>query len=127
MINQNSKILSKLNTLVSVQKSIEERLEKIEKETSMDNNDIVKDIIINVARSLLNSSIYPTQEEFRLETEKVCMSSYSEFYKKFRNSQWIVFYEKNIYQRLLAKHRSFRGCLTSKIKDAIYNVFPTLP
>src|SRR5437868_10620121 len=34
---------------------------------------------------------------------------------------------KNIYQPLLAKHRSFRGSLTSRIKDALYTIFPELP
>lgn len=31
------------------------------------------------------------------------------------------------FSKLLAKHRSFRGSLTSKIKDAMHRVFPNLP
>src|SRR2546421_7297202 len=37
------------------------------------------------------------------------------------------FTKKYIYQPLLAKHRSFRGSLTSRIKDALYTIFPELP
>src|SRR2546423_15411476 len=32
-----------------------------------------------------------------------------------------------IYQPFLVKHRSFRGSLTSRIKDALYTIFPELP
>jgi hypothetical protein len=55
-----------------------------------------------VARSLIKKSIYPSQEEFRKETESVVEGSHSEFYKKFRKNKnsWTIFYEKNIYQRV---------------------------
>lgn len=55
-----------------------------------------------MARSLIKKSIYPSQEEFRKETESVVEGSHSEFYKKFRKSKnsWTIFYEKNIYQRV---------------------------
>src|SRR5205814_1899856 len=78
-----------------------------------------------VARNLLKVSIYPSQNEFREETEKVLRSSFPELHKKFRQSP--IFYEKNIYQPLLAKHRSFRCSLTSRIKDVLYTIFSELP
>src|SRR5213080_4292248 len=126
LINQNFKILSKLDILISAQQSIDDRLKKIE--GSLDESsseDIIKTIIVEIARNLLKVSIYPSQNEFREETEKVLRSSFPELHKKFRQSP--IFYEKNIYQPLLAKHRSFRGSLTSRIKDALYTIFPELP
>ena len=89
--------------------------------------DIIKTIIVEIARNLLKVSIYPSQDEFRDETEKVLKNSFPEFYKKFRQNQFFIFYEKNIYQRLIAKHQSYRGSLTSRIKDALHHIFPELP
>lgn len=44
-----------------------------------------------------------------------------------KSSARVQYFTKKIYQPLLAKHRSFRGSLTSRIKDALYNIFPELP
>src|SRR5256884_6377526 len=85
LINQNFKILSKLDILISAQQSIDDRLKKIE--GSLDESsseDIIKTIIVKIARNLLKVSIYPSQDEFRDETEKVLKNSFPEFYKKFR-------------------------------------------
>src|ERR1051325_52371 len=123
LISQNFKIISKLDTLISAQQSVDDRLKRIEgssDETS--NEEVIKTIVVEVARNLLKVSIYPSQNEFREEAEKVLRSSFPELHKKFCQSP--IFYEKNIYQPLLAKHRSFRGSLTSRIKDALYNIFP---
>uniref|UniRef100_U9TGM1 Uncharacterized protein n=1 Tax=Rhizophagus irregularis (strain DAOM 181602 / DAOM 197198 / MUCL 43194) TaxID=747089 RepID=U9TGM1_RHIID len=44
--------------------------------------------------------------------------NYDDFIKRFkRYDKWIIFYEKNIASPLLAKHRSARGSLASKVKD----------
>ena len=108
MISQNFKILSKLDILISAQQSIDDRLKKIEGSSDESSSeDVIKTIVIEVTRNLLKVSIYPSQNEFREETKKVLRSSFPEFHKKFRQSP--IFYEKNIYQPLLAKHRSFRG------------------
>ena len=126
LISQNFKILSKLDILISAQQSIDDRLKKIEGSSDESSSeDVIKTIVVEVARNLLKVSIYPSQNEFREETEKVLKSSFPELHKKFCQNP--IFYEKNIYQLLLAKHRSFRGSLTSRIKDALYNIFPELP
>jgi len=52
-----------------------------------------------MARNILNTSIYPTQEEFRSETQKIVSENHPEFFAKFRK-KWPMFYEKNIYQRI---------------------------
>ena len=126
VLSQNYKILSKLDVLISAQQSIDDRLKKIEGSSDESSSEeVIKTIVLEVARNLLKVSIYPSQNEFREETEKVLKSSFPELHKKFRQSP--IFYEKNIYQPLLAKHRSFRGSLTSRIKDALFNIFPELP
>ena len=126
MISQNFKILSKLDTLISAQQLIDDRLKKIEGSSDESSSEeVIKTIVVEVARNLLKVFIYPSQNEFREETEKVLRSSFPELHKKFRQSP--IFYEKNIYQPLLAKHRSFRGSLTSRIKDVLYTIFPELP
>src|SRR5205814_9572240 len=126
LISQNFKILSKLDTLISAQQLIDDRLKKIEGSSDESSSEeVIKTIVVEVARNLLKVSIYPSQNEFREETEKVLRSLFPELHKKFRQSP--IFYEKNIYQPLLAKHQSFRGSLTSQIKDALYTIFSELP
>src|SRR5256885_16728846 len=44
-----------------------------------------------------------------------------------KSSDRVQYFTKKIYQPLLAKHRSFRGSLTSRIKDALYTIFSELP
>jgi hypothetical protein len=55
--------------------------------------------VSEVAKSILNNSIYPSQEEFSRETEKIVSERYPEFYTKYR-TKWTLYYEKNIYQRV---------------------------
>ena|SRR5690242_13152640 len=92
----------KLDTLISAQQSIDDRLKKIEGSSDENSSEeVIKTIVIKVVRNLLKVSIYPSQNEFREETEKVLRSSFPELYKKFHQSP--IFYEKNIYQPLFAK------------------------
>lgn len=60
---------------------------------------LTKIIVSDVARSVLNTSIYPSQEEFRSEAQKIVSENHPEFYAKFRK-KWAMYYEKNIYQRV---------------------------
>src|SRR2546429_8927718 len=85
LINQNFKILLKLDILISAQQSIDDRLKKIEGSSDESSSeDIIKTIIVEIARNLLKVSIYPSQDEFRDETEKVLKNSFPEFYKKLK-------------------------------------------
>ena len=84
MISQNFKILSKLDTLISAQQLIDDRLKKIEGSSDESSREeVIKTIVVEVARNLLKVSIYPSQNEFREETEKVLRSSFPELHKKF--------------------------------------------
>lgn len=55
-------------------------------------------MVKSVASRLIQVSIYPSQEEFRGATDKYMAEVHLEFLKKLKKSQWIVYYEKNIYQ-----------------------------
>lgn len=100
LISQNAKIISKLDTIISSQKILEERMSKLEQlpETAM-NEELIKTIVSDIARSLINKSIYPTQEEFNREAERVFTEEHQDLFKKIRN-KWNVYYEKHIYQRV---------------------------
>jgi len=84
LISQNFKILSKLDTLILAQQLIDDRLKKIESSSDESSSEeVIKTIVVEVARNLLKVSIYPSQNEFREETEKVLRSSFPELHKKF--------------------------------------------
>ncbi|GBC39191.2 hypothetical protein GLOIN_2v1775615 [Rhizophagus irregularis DAOM 181602=DAOM 197198] len=130
ILRQNTKILSKLDIIISNQKALENRVSKV-KESVDKNNDsnqgdeeYIKKIIKEVAKKLLKASIYPTPDELREFTNNYMNENYDDFIKRFkRYDKWIIFYEKNIASPLLAKHRSARSSLASKVKDIIYVVF----
>src|SRR5204863_3381170 len=75
---------------------IDDRLKKIEGSSDESSSEeVIKTIVVEVTRNLLKVSIYPSQNKFREETEKVLRSLFPELHKKFRQSP--IFYEKNIY------------------------------
>ncbi|GBC15519.2 hypothetical protein GLOIN_2v1775615 [Rhizophagus irregularis DAOM 181602=DAOM 197198] len=139
ILRQNIKILSKLDIIISNQKALENRVSKVEESVNKnsDNNqgyeEYIKKIIKEVAKKLLEVSIYPTPDELREFTNNYMNENYDDFIKWFkRYDKWIIFYEKNIASPLLAKHRSARGSLASKVKDIMYIIFkefnlPTIP
>lgn len=47
---------------------------------------------------LFENSIYPTQSELRETTDSYLEDKDPEFLKKFNNNQWILYYEREIYQ-----------------------------
>ncbi|UZO07606.1 uncharacterized protein OCT59_027887 [Rhizophagus irregularis] len=119
--------------------ALENRVSKVEESVNKnsDNNqgyeEYIKKIIKEVAKKLLEVSIYPTPDELREFTNNYMNENYDDFIKWFkRYDKWIIFYEKNIASPLLAKHRSARGSLASKVKDIMYIIFkefnlPTIP
>ncbi|GET65546.1 hypothetical protein GLOIN_2v1775615 [Rhizophagus irregularis DAOM 181602=DAOM 197198] len=120
ILRQNTKILSKLDIIISNQKALENRVSKVEESVDKNNDsnqgdeEYIKKIIKEFTNNYMNEN-------------------YDDFIKRFkRYDKWIIFYEKNIASPLLAKHRSARGSLASKVKDIMYVVFkefnlPTIP
>ncbi|GBC50149.2 hypothetical protein GLOIN_2v1775615 [Rhizophagus irregularis DAOM 181602=DAOM 197198] len=138
ILRQNTKILSKLDIIISNQKALENRVSKVEESVDKNNDsnqgdeEYIKKIIKEVAKKLLEASIYPTPDELREFTNNYMNENYDDFIKRFkRYDKWIIFYEKNIASPV-TKHRSARGSLASKVKDIMYVVFkefnlPTIP
>ncbi|CAB5323913.1 unnamed protein product [Rhizophagus irregularis] len=67
----NTKILSKLDIIISNQKALENRVSKVEESVDKNNDsnqgdeEYIKKIIKEVAKKLLEASIYPTPDELR--------------------------------------------------------------
>jgi len=95
LISQNFKILSKLDTLISAQQLIDDRLKKIEGSSDESSSEeVIKTTVVEVVRNLLKVSIYPSQNEFREEMEKVLKSSFPELHK---SSTRVQYFTKKIY------------------------------
>ncbi|GET57934.1 hypothetical protein GLOIN_2v1775615 [Rhizophagus irregularis DAOM 181602=DAOM 197198] len=120
ILRQNTKILSKLDIIISNQKALENRVSKVEEsvDKNNDNNQGDEEYIKKIIKEFTNNYMN---------------ENYDDFIKRFkRYDKWIIFYEKNIASSLLAKHRSAWGSLASKVKDIMYVVFkefnlPTIP
>lgn len=98
ILNQNTKILSKLETLLSSHKSLEKRMSEQAPEKTI-NEELIKSVVSEAARELIKKSIYPSQDELNTEAERVISVNHAELFKKIRN-QWNIYYEKHIYQRV---------------------------
>ncbi|GBC17748.2 hypothetical protein GLOIN_2v1775615 [Rhizophagus irregularis DAOM 181602=DAOM 197198] len=92
--------------------ALENRVSKVEEsvDKNNDNNqgdeEYIKKIIKEVAKKLLEASIYPTPDELREFTNNYMNENYDDFIKRFkRYNKWIIFYEKNIASPLQAKHQ----------------------
>ncbi|CAB4390176.1 unnamed protein product [Rhizophagus irregularis] len=131
LLRNNSQIISKLEVLITGQKNLETRLSSIEKKLN-DNNknnnntidpEYVKELVKKVSKILFENFVYPSQDEYKLATEKYLKDENPEFMRQFKKNQWIIFFEKKIAPTLVQQHRSIRGTFTSRVKDVMYSVF----
>ncbi|UZO19217.1 uncharacterized protein OCT59_010516 [Rhizophagus irregularis] len=130
LLRTNSQIISKLEILITGQKNLETRLSDIEKKLNDDNKnnntidpEYIKELVKKVSKILFENFVYPSQEEYRLATEKYLKDENPEFIRQFKKNQWILFFEKKIAPTLVQQHRSIRGTFTSRVKDVMYSVY----
>ncbi|UZO20629.1 uncharacterized protein OCT59_013052 [Rhizophagus irregularis] len=130
LLRTNSQIISKLEVLITGQKNLETRLSSIEKKLN-DNNknnnntidpEYVKELVKKVSKILFENFVYPSQDEYKLATEKYLKRRKSGIYAPVQKNQWIIFFEKKNCPDL-QQHRSIRGTFTSRVKDVMYSVF----
>ncbi|GES95354.1 hypothetical protein GLOIN_2v1591384 [Rhizophagus clarus] len=104
ILRQNNKIISKLETIISNQKSLEARVTKIEEACNNGiNNDtkFIKNVIKDIASKLLETSIYLNSDDFQEATRTFINENHKEFMNKFkRPDNWVIYYEKNISSHL---------------------------
>ena len=102
---QNTKIISKLDTIISNQQALTDRLAKVENicNKNNDNNngginvDFIKKITKEIADKLLETCIYPTPEEMRKTTDIYMNEKYETFMNQFkRPERWMIYYEKHV-------------------------------
>ncbi|UZO13786.1 uncharacterized protein OCT59_005273 [Rhizophagus irregularis] len=124
------RIISKLEVLITGQKNLETRLSSIEKKLN-DNNknnnntidpEYVKELVKKVLKILFENFVYPSQDEYKLATEKYLKDENPEFMRQFKKNQWIIFFEKKIAPTLVQQHRYTRD-VHARVKDVMYSVF----
>lgn len=57
-----------------------------------------QELVKKVSKILFENSVYPSQDEYRLATEKYLKEENPEFIQQFKKNQWIIFFEKKICQ-----------------------------
>ncbi|POG66798.1 hypothetical protein GLOIN_2v1482020 [Rhizophagus irregularis DAOM 181602=DAOM 197198] len=104
LLRTNSQIISKLEVLITRQKNLKTRLSSIKKKLK-DNNknnnntidlEYVKELVKKVSKILFENFVYPSQDEYKLATEKYLKDENPEFMRQFKKNQWIIFFEKKI-------------------------------
>ncbi|GBC51666.2 hypothetical protein GLOIN_2v1883439 [Rhizophagus irregularis DAOM 181602=DAOM 197198] len=131
LLRTNLQIISKLEVFITGQKNLETRLSSIEKKLNNNNKnnnntidpEYVKELVKKVSKILFENFVYPSQDEYKLATEKYLKDENPEFMRQFKKNQWIIFFEKKIAPTLVQQHRSIRGTFTSRVKDVMYSVF----
>ncbi|UZO25923.1 uncharacterized protein OCT59_018177 [Rhizophagus irregularis] len=122
LLRTNSQIISKLEVLITGQKNLETRLSSIEKklnDNNKNNNNTIdpERLVKKVSKILFENFVYPSQNEYKLATEKYLKDENPEFMHQFKKNQWIIFFEKKIAPTKL------RGTFTSRVKDVMYSIF----
>ncbi|GET59618.1 hypothetical protein GLOIN_2v1632011 [Rhizophagus irregularis DAOM 181602=DAOM 197198] len=82
LLRTNSQIISKLEVLITGQKNLETHPE------------YVKELVKKVSKILFENFVYPSQDEYKLATEKYLKDENPEFMRQFKKNQWIIFFEK---------------------------------
>ncbi|POG60618.1 hypothetical protein GLOIN_2v1711665, partial [Rhizophagus irregularis DAOM 181602=DAOM 197198] len=125
LLRTNSQIISKLEVLITGQKNLETRLSSIEKKLKNNNKnnnntidpEYVKELVKKVSKILFENFVYPSQDEYKLATEKYLKDENPEFMRQFKKINGLFFSKKKL-PRL-----SIRGTFTSRVKDVMYSVF----
>ena len=57
----------------------------------------IQKFIKQIAKILFKDSIYLSQIELKEVTETFLKNEHPDFFKKFKNNQWMLYYERNVY------------------------------
>ena len=57
-----------------------------------------QNFIREIAKKLLNISIYPTKADFLNVTEEYLLKEHPRYFESFSQKQWDIFYSENIYK-----------------------------
>ncbi|POG68663.1 hypothetical protein GLOIN_2v1634177, partial [Rhizophagus irregularis DAOM 181602=DAOM 197198] len=125
LLRTNLQIISKLEVLITGQKNLETCLSGIEKKLNNNNKnnnntidlEYIKELVKKVSKILFENFVYPSQDEYKLATEKYLKDENPEFIRQFKKNQWIIFFEKKL-PRL-----SIRETFTFRVKDVMYSIF----
>ncbi|CAB5396077.1 unnamed protein product [Rhizophagus irregularis] len=102
LLRTNSQIISKLEVLITGQKNLETRLSSIEKKLNdynkNNNNTIdpeyVKELVKKVSKILFENFVYPSQDEYKLVTEKIFKRRKSGIYAPVQKKSMDYFFRK---------------------------------
>ncbi|CAB5090954.1 unnamed protein product [Rhizophagus irregularis] len=61
---------------------------------SVDDPEYVKELVKKVSKILFENFVYPSQDEYKLATEKYLKDENPEFMRQFKKNQWIIFFRK---------------------------------
>ncbi|CAB4483503.1 unnamed protein product [Rhizophagus irregularis] len=104
LLRTNSHIISKLEVLITGQKNLETCLSSIEKKLN-DNNknnnntidpEYVKELVKKVSKILFENFVYPSQDEYKLATEKYLKDENPEFMRQFKKINGLFFSKKKL-------------------------------
>ena len=111
---------AKIDEILSKQKALEERIDRMEVDLEESNVDeafanvikfyiyitklvclliffnLFQGIIKNVAKNIFANSIYPTKTEIREATEAYMIDNHAEYFETLSEKRWTVFYDKKI-------------------------------
>ncbi|RHZ79380.1 hypothetical protein Glove_148g5 [Diversispora epigaea] len=79
----------------------------------------IKEFVGEIASYSINKYIYPNKKELKKSAGAISAKSYPEYFEHWEDDRWSYYYSKYIHSRLLAKHRSRRGAIATRVKDVL--------
>ncbi|RHZ49703.1 hypothetical protein Glove_517g10 [Diversispora epigaea] len=83
----------------------------------------IKEFVGEIASYSINKYIYPNKKELKKSAGAIFAKSYPEYFEHWEDDRWSYYYSKYIHNRLLAKHRSRRRAIATRVQSSFFSTF----
>ncbi|RHZ87222.1 hypothetical protein Glove_38g20 [Diversispora epigaea] len=93
----------------------------------MYNQTFINKIIGEIANKSISKKIYPNSKKLKEISARFLANKYLELFENWRNKRWTFYFDMILQRKLVERHRSRRGALSTQIRKSIFSVFRSLP
>ncbi|RHZ76073.1 hypothetical protein Glove_206g14 [Diversispora epigaea] len=129
-----------LNYLVKIDKEVGDlRKEVSDIRKIMENSKMMKEsdeiydqtfinkIIGEIANKTISKKIYPNSKKLKEISARFLANKYPELFENWSNKRWTFYFDMILQRKLVERHWSRRGALSTQIRKSIFSVFRSLP
>ncbi|RHZ84658.1 hypothetical protein Glove_78g212 [Diversispora epigaea] len=80
-----------------------------------------------IANKSISKKIYPNSKKLKEISARFLANKYPELFENWSNKRWTFYFDMILQRKLVERHRSRRGALSTQIRKSIFSVFRSLP